>query len=152
MEQALLPRHEFYESAERHDALHYAFVFLADFRLCYYAFDPVHSSVNVRHVVREDLYVALLVCFVYRDLGVSLALDFLNNLTARADDGTDELGVNDDLLNTWRVWLQVWAVNRHAFVHRIKDVEAALAGLGPCGLDYVPALAIYVKNTRDAAE
>ena len=90
MKQTVLARHNLYEAAVRHNRADGTLVDLTHLRDGYDSLDLGNSSVNAGLIGSADLYVTHTVGFVDGDGGTGILLHLLDDLSARANDGTDK--------------------------------------------------------------
>ena len=125
MEQTVLAWHKLYEAAVRHDAAHGAFIDLAYLGHSDDGLNLCHSCVDALLVGTADLNLAYAILFVDGDGGACLFLHTLDNLSARADDGTDEFLRDNHLLDARHVRLQLWTWFVERLHHLCEDMLAA---------------------------
>ena len=71
------------------------------------------------------------------DSGASVLLHLLDNLSAGADDGSDELLRNVECLDAWHLWLELLTRLRDGLHHLAHDVLTSGLGLHEGFLDDV---------------
>ena len=91
--------------------------------------DPLDGGIDVVLVLRGDVDDTELAHLLDVDDGVGLGLYLLDDLATLADDGTDEVLGNLDLLDAGHEGLVVLARLRDGLGNLVEDVETPLAGL-----------------------
>ena len=91
VEQTVLARHELYEAAVRHDAANGTLVDLTDLRDGNDSLDLGDSGIDALLVRTADLNLANTVFLVDSDGSTGVFLHLLDDLSARANDSTNEL-------------------------------------------------------------
>ena len=135
VQQAVLAGHELHEGAVRHDGRDLALVRLADLGHGHDGTDGAQGSVDRLLVRSGDLHDAHVVHLVDGDRGARLLLDALDDLSARADDGADELLADGEGLDARGVRLKLDARLGLRLDDLVKDMQASLLGLCQSALE-----------------
>ena len=107
MEQTILARHDLYEATVRHNAADSTLVDLTHLGDSHDSLDLGDSCVDAFLVRSRNLNLANTLCLIDGDGGTGILLHLLDDLTARADDSTDELLRNIKGHNTGNLRLQL---------------------------------------------
>ena len=129
MEQAFLARHELYKAAVRHDADNLGVVNLAHFGYGHDGTYLGHGSIDALLVGARHLDFAYAVFLLDGDGGTSVLLHALNNLSARANNGTDKLFGNFEGFDAGNVGFEFGTWCGHGFENLAQDVLTCLLGL-----------------------
>ena len=122
MEQTILARHDLYEAAVRHDAANHTIVNLTYLGDSHDSLDLSQGCVDALLIGTRYLYLTNTVGFVDSDSGLGVFLHLLDNLTARADDSTDELLRNLDLDDTGNLRLELGTGLSDSIGETLQDV------------------------------
>ena len=137
MEKSLLARKNLDECAKFQDADYLSVIYGAYLRYCAYALDPVESLLHGFLVVGCNVNNTLGATARKRFLGdgnnsTCLLLYLLNGLATLADNGSDKLGCNADLLDARHERLVVLTRLADGLHHLSHNMEASLACLLKC--------------------
>ena len=134
MQQTLLARKYLYESSEILDGNNLSVINLSGFRNGGDALDPVESLLHTLLVCSEDVDssdagAVVLLLLGDGNGGSGFLLDLLDNLSALADNGTDELSRDSDLDDTRSVRLEFRTRSVESLHHLAHNVLAGLVSL-----------------------
>ncbi len=109
MEQTILARHDLYEATVRHDAADSTLVDFTHLGDSHDSLDLGNSCVDAFLVRSRNLNLANTLCLIDGDGGTGILLHLLDDLSARANDGTDELLRNGEGNDAGHLRLQLLA-------------------------------------------
>ena len=129
MHQAFLAGQELHKGAELDDADDLGVEDIAHLGNGADVLNPFEGGSDVFFVLRGDVDNAKLALFFDIDDGVGLGLNLLDDLATLADDGTDEVFRNLDLLDAGHEVLVVLTGLGDGLENLVEDVETTLTGL-----------------------
>ena len=129
MQQTFLTRHKLHEATVRHEALDGSLINLANLGQSHDSFDLGYSGVHRLFVVRCHLYLATALVLVDADYGTGLSLNTLDDLSARANNGTDQVFRDIEACDTRSMRLDVGTRCGHCLQYLIKNVHTRLVCL-----------------------
>ncbi len=129
VEQTFLTRQNLDEAAVRHDALHHTVVHLTHLGQGDDALDLGDGSVDALLVRSRHLHMTHTVGLVDGDGSASVFLHLLDNLSARANDGTDEFLGDVESLDAGHLRLQLLARLADGLHHLAHNMLTASLGL-----------------------
>ena len=137
MQQTVLARHELYKAAVRHDAANGTLVNLANLRDSNDSLDLSNSGVDALLVRTADLNLANAILFIDSDGSTGILLHLLDNLSARANDSTNELLRNFEGLNTRNLRFQLGTWLSDSISDALQDMLTTSLSLHQCLLQNV---------------
>ena len=143
MQQTIFARQEFNECTVRHDRTYFTFIYFSDLRYGNNTFDHTHCVVNRFFVSACNLDTAYTVYLFDGDSSTGILLHSLNNLSARADDGSDEFFRNSHGLDTWSMVFQFGTWFFNGFMYLAEDVHTAFFCLFQCAFENVEWQTVY---------
>ena len=129
MEQTILARHDLHEATIRHHRTDSSVVNLANLRNGNDSADLADGLVDAILVRSTYLNLTHAVGLVDGYRSTRLLLNLLDNLSARADYGSDELLRNIECLDAWHLWLQFGTWLSDSVGELAQDVLATFLGL-----------------------
>ena len=132
MKQTVATRHEFHECTVRHHAANHTVIHLTNFGHSHDRLDFTQSCVYHVLICATHLYDTYAVCLLDGNDSTGFLLNTLDNLSARADDSTDELFRYRNLNDTRNVRLQLGTRSRHTFGQLAQDVFTSGFRLHQC--------------------
>ena len=134
MQQTFLARKNLHECSEILDGNNLSVINLSGFRNGGDALNPVESLLHRLLVCSEDVNssdagAVVLLLLGDGNGGSGLLLDLLDNLSALADNGSDEFARDSDLDDPWSVWLELRTRCVESLHHLAHNVLACLVGL-----------------------